>query len=250
MSRTTDLEKELKKSAKRALTEKITASILLIVFGVILLVYTDAAVEIAVKILGVFFVICGAVLIVNFLMDRSGWRSVANVVLGTILIILGVWIFVRPQYLVAAFGIIAGAIIAANGVIDIKESVMIAKKGNKKWYVSLIIGLIAIALGLICIFKPWGVSNIIVTFVGVIMILTGVTDLVVIGTGVQTVNAVKQDLTAVDTTAKEIAHETAKETGAAETVDTSAPEAASDRRAPGAGAAGNAAEDEGPTEQK
>ena len=132
MSRTTDLEKELKKSARRALTEKITASILLIVFGVILLVYTDAAVEIAVKILGAFFVISGAVLIVNFLMDRSGWRSVANVVLGTILIILGVWIFMKPQYLVAAFGIIAGAIIAANGVIDIKDTITIVKKGNKK----------------------------------------------------------------------------------------------------------------------
>lgn len=227
MSRTTDLEKELKKSARRALTEKITASILLIVFGVILLVYTDAAVEIAVKILGAFFVISGAVLIVNFLMDRSGWRSVANVVLGTILIILGVWIFMKPQYLVAAFGIIAGAIIAANGVIDIKDTITIVKKGNKKWYIPLIIGLAAIALGLLCIFKPWGISNIIVTFVGVIMIMTGVTDLVVIGTGVQTVNAVKQDLTAVDTTAEEITHEEAK------TADSAASQ-----------------EDKGPTEQK
>ena len=158
-------------------------------------------------ILGAFLVIGGVVLIVSFLIDREGIRSILSVIGGAIAVVLGMYIFMKPETLAKFFAVILGVIILINGIIDIKEAITMAQRHYTKWYVSLIIGILISVLGLLAIFRPMGLANLIVAFLGVVLILNGIFDIVVTGSSNRAAKDLYQAVHAVDTVGQEVDEE-------------------------------------------
>lgn len=207
MSAVNELEKDVAKKLRKVTASKIFASVLSIVFGLVLLIWSDAAITIICQVFGAFLVIAGIVMVVSFLIDRDGIASVMSVIGGAVAIVLGAYIFAKPAGLAKFFAIILGIIILINGVIDIKEAVTMAQRHYPKWYLSLIIGIVISILGLLAVFRPMGLANVIVSFIGVVLILNGIFDIFVTGTANKAAKNIYQDVHAVDAEAREVSGE-------------------------------------------
>ena len=207
MSAVNELEKDVMKKHRKITASKICGSVLSIAFGLILLVWSNAAITVICKIFGAFLVIGGVVLIVSFLIDREGIRSILSVIGGAIAVVLGMYIFMKPETLAKFFAVILGVIILINGIIDIKEAITMAQRHYSKWYVSLIIGIVISVLGLLAIFRPMGLANLIVAFLGVVLILNGIFDIVVTGSSNRAAKDLYQAVHAVDTVGQEVDEE-------------------------------------------
>ena len=172
---------EIKSRIRKIKANKITAAVLSVVFGVILMIWSGAAITVAFKIFGAVLAVGGIVAVISFLVSHDNSSlGLTSLIGGVVIIVLGAWIFMKPEGLASLFPIIIGIIVIVSGISDIGEAIRMNKTSYSRWYGSLIIGIVMIALGLVLILKPLGVANVIVKMIGIVLILNGVSDLYVI----------------------------------------------------------------------
>jgi uncharacterized membrane protein HdeD (DUF308 family) len=158
---------------------RLLAGIILVILGIAILVYPDVTLEIVILIVGILFVIQGIFeLIFGFSAEAKGARWLF-ILKGLISLILGVIILVYPNetltifvYLVAAWAIIWGIFeMIATFMVPKEVSHQVYGTGGK--WMGVLIGLIAIAFGIILAVYPDATLTIIIYLVGFLVIVVG-----------------------------------------------------------------------------
>jgi len=158
---------------------RLLAGIILVILGIAILVYPDVTLDIVILIVGILFVIQGIFeLIFGFSAEAKGARWLF-VLKGLISLILGVIILVYPNetltifvYLVAAWAIIWGIFEMIATFMVPKENAHQVYGTGGKW-MGVLIGLIAIAFGIVLAVYPDATLTIIIYLVGFLVIVVG-----------------------------------------------------------------------------
>jgi ABC-type spermidine/putrescine transport system permease subunit II len=119
-------------------------------------------------------------------------------------LIVGVWIFLKPGSIVSLIPIVIGVILAVHGVQDVKMALESKNGGYDRWWIMLIIAIISIAFGVLCIVNAFGMVKLAMQFVGAALIYDGISDLWVVTKTVRTVKEMEREAKAVDVDYKEI----------------------------------------------
>lgn len=197
---TGSISQKLRKTLGRILMNKLVAAIASIVFGVILLIWTGSALDVIVRIFGIILILSGLFSVIMFLVRRDGLPlSTASFVGGVVLAVLGASIYFNPAWLVSIFPIVMGIVIVLSGVSDLGETITLGQNGIGKWWVSLLISIVIIGLGLLILFNPMKFADAIVKVIGIVLIINGISDLYVIIKVRGIEKEVKQDIEAVET---------------------------------------------------
>jgi uncharacterized membrane protein HdeD (DUF308 family) len=158
---------------------RLLAGIILVILGIAILVYPDVTLEIVILIVGILFVIQGIFeLIFGFSAEAKGARWLF-VLKGLISLILGVIILVYPDetltifvYLVAAWAIIWGIFeMIATFMVPAEVRQQVYGTGGR--WMGVLIGLIAIAFGIVLAVYPEATLTIIIYLVGFLVIVVG-----------------------------------------------------------------------------
>lgn len=235
MSKTESAAERMQKRLRKIRFNKLLSAAVSVVFGIVLLIWSGAAVAVTFKVFGVVIAAAGIAAVIAYLVQRGGGiTGIASLIGGAALIVAGVWIFRNPQDPTALFSIVTGLIVCVSGVSDIVESLGMAGAGFSRWWFTFLTGLILIGLGILLIVHPNALANLIVKIMGAVLVVNGLTDIAVVHGVSRAAKEAVQDRTAFDTEYREKdAAEAAGPTPQGAAAQSGAPDAAGDGQTAG-----------------
>ena len=106
--------------------------------------------------------------------DDSGMGCIVMLILGIILSVIGAWILLKPEMIIAAVPVIMGIIIVMHGVHNIVQGLQLKGMDYEKWWIAFALGIVTVALGSILIYNPFSVVNTVVRVIGAFLIYDGI----------------------------------------------------------------------------
>lgn len=186
----------MKELFQRIKMDAIISALCCIAFGIVLLLWPAEVTNLTCQVIGCVIAFLGLARTVSYLLHSQEKHGI-NLPLGLVLFFVGVWIFLKPQSIQSLLLIVIGVALAVHGLEDLKYALETKRGGYAYWWVILIFALLGMGLGVVCIVDCFGVISVTMTFVGVVLIYDGLTDLWIIFKVVQTAKAVKRGLDAV-----------------------------------------------------
>lgn len=167
---------------KSVVLRSILVGIALIALGILAIIFRAQIVAVVSTILkwiaGGILITSGIFMIVAFIRDKS---KVYSLIIGILAVIAGILMFIF-NLVIILLAVFIGISLLLNGGLKIREAVAASKVKAKMWYLSLIIGIINLILGVLILVYPFiGMATIGITAViilGVGMIVTGILDIV------------------------------------------------------------------------
>ena len=166
-----DRMSQLKKS-------KLIAGIVAALLGGVLLFWPGLTMELICQFVGAALGITGILTAAVFFTQpkESPFRA-ASLIAGIPLALLGLFIFLRPSFLIEFIPVVVGVVILMDGVANLMETFGLMKQGYSKWWISLIFAVLTIALGIVLLMQPFGVAKVIIQAIGIIILYNGLSDI-------------------------------------------------------------------------
>lgn len=190
---------------KKIKANVVVSAVLCIVLGVVLIIWPGMSVQIACRAIGAVLGIMGICKVVAYFLTKDGSMfSRVNLILGIIITIIGVWIFMQPDKIIAMVPILVGIIIVLHGLNNLEQTVKLCKGQYDKWWVALVLGLVTIGFGVLLICNPFAAVDTLVRAIGIFLVYDGVSDIWIVSRVARTAKRMKQEAEAVDVEAEEI----------------------------------------------
>ncbi len=183
----------------------VISAVLCIVLGLVLAIWPGMSMHIVCIAIGSVLILGGLVRLAESFFDRDGsMYAQMNMIVGIIFAVVGIWIVIKPEKVLAIIPIIVGIVIAVHGLNNLQQAVSLCKEQYDKWWVALILGLVTIGFGALLVFRPFAAIDTVVTLIGVFLIYDGVSDLWIVSRVARTAKILRQEARAVDVEAEEI----------------------------------------------
>lgn len=190
---------------KRLKTNVVISAVLCILLGIVLVVWPDMSMQIACAAIGVVLLVGGIVRLVQYFVVRDGsMYAQMNLIMGIVLTVVGVWIVLKPDKVLAIIPIIIGIVIVLHGLNNLQQAVSLCKEKYDKWWVALILGLLTIGFGVLLICRPFAALDTVVILIGTFLIYDGLSDLWIVSRIYRTAKVLKQEAEALDVEAEEV----------------------------------------------
>lgn len=179
---------DLKKSAWASAIE----SLMILIFGILLVVWPNITVVVIANILGAIFIISGTYQIINYFIVKGQNDFFNNGLLfGVISVLVGIAAIVIGEDIANVFRIIIGIWMIYESLVRVNTAIKLQSTDIKTWSYILIIALMMLALGIFVTFN----SGAIMQLIGWMMILTGIIGIVGDTMFIQQVNNVVEKIT-------------------------------------------------------
>lgn len=154
------------------------SAIICVVIGLVLIIWPGTSTQIVCMVLGSLLLVYGLIQIALYLFARQRTLYLQGMlVLGIIFSVLGVWILLRPEIVIATVPIIVGIIIVIHGIHNITQAVSLCKMKYDNWWLALIFSILTVILGGILVYNPFEVVNTVVRVIGVFLLYDGLSDM-------------------------------------------------------------------------
>ncbi|MEE0954992.1 MAG: DUF308 domain-containing protein [Eubacterium sp.] len=160
-------------------------SFVMIAIGVFCLLRPEDILIILCRLIGLALLVFGLILIISAMigMSTEGERGAnfptSSLIIGLIIAAIGAFIVFKPNSIVSFISILIAVFLFFYGINDLTQMQMMYRYQDSGWWIALIGGVIAIALGLLIVMNPFGTGNLIVRVAGVSLIYAGVSGFVI-----------------------------------------------------------------------
>ena len=155
------------------------SAILTIALGAVLVIWPDWSGRILCYLLGAALILMGGIqLIVCIRAERIGFYSKFSMLMNIILILLGVWVCIRPDTVLSLVPVIIGIVMLIHGCMDLQFTMDIKHAGSGKWWIALIFALVTLTLGVFLVMHPFLAFEITLLIIGIGLLYDGISDLV------------------------------------------------------------------------
>ncbi len=190
---------------KKLKTNVVISAVLCILLGLVLAIWPGMSMHIVCITVGSVLIIGGLMRLVESFIARDGsMYTQLNMIVGIIFAVVGIWIVVKPEKVLAIIPIIMGIVIALHGLNNLQQAVSLCQDKYDKWWVALILGLVTVGFGALLIFRPFAALDTAVTLLGIFLVYDGVSDLWIVSRISRTARALRQEAEAVDVEGEEI----------------------------------------------
>lgn len=190
---------------KKIKTNVMASALLCIALGVVLVIWPDMSVQITCMAIGLVLIINGISRLANFIFRRDGSLfSQMNLVMGIIIAVIGVWILLQPDKVIAMIPILVGIIIIIHGINNLQQAFHLFQNRYDKWWVALLLGLVTMAFGILLIRNPFKAIDTLVMFIGLFLIYDGISDIWIISRVFRMAKQMKQEVEAIETEGREV----------------------------------------------
>lgn len=168
---------EVKARAKKKtdLAVPLIADIIILIMGICMLAWPDKILSMISIVIGVIFVAYAAYnLIKYFRLEEKKNSDLPLLISGIGVAIAGAFLIFQSSFIEAFFSILIGVVLTISSIMHLQDALSI-KSDNK---VPLILSIIALVCGILCLFGKMMPIQIMVIFVGVILIIYSLADIV------------------------------------------------------------------------
>lgn len=192
----------MKETLKRIKADVVLSALLCVGLGIVIFVWPKETIDMFCKVLAAGLIIMGIVDVCSYFIAKM--LHPFSGILGLIVLLVGVWIFLKPESVVSLIPIVIGVILAIHGIQDLKLAIEAKGSGYQKWWTMLIIALISLGFGVLCIVEAFGLVTLATQIVGIALIYDGISDLWVVNRTVHAAKAAKAEADALDVEYKEV----------------------------------------------
>ena len=190
---------------KRLKTNIVISAALCILLGIVLVVWPDLSMQIVCTAIGAVLLIGGGVRLAAYFTAKDGSvYAQMNLITGIILAVVGIWILLQPDKVLAIIPIIVGIVIALHGVNNLQQAVSLCKEKYDKWWVALILGLLTVGFGILLVCRPFEALDTAVMMIGLFLIYDGISDIWIVSRIYRTAKTLKQEVEAIDVESQKI----------------------------------------------
>ena len=163
-----------------ALRNYIIDSILLILFGLVMIIWPNYSLKIIFSFIGLGLIIMGLVKEILFFSENSkNNRRILDPIVGVIQLGVGIFLNVKSEFFASRFPLVAIGLLAYGAVLMLIRAVRIRKGNEKSFLISLVMGIITLVLAVIIFLNPAFIAGIIMQMTGVFLAFEGIALLVV-----------------------------------------------------------------------
>ncbi|MGN0350430.1 MAG: HdeD family acid-resistance protein [Roseburia sp.] len=192
----------MKETMKRIKADMIVSAILCVALGVVLFVWSEETIGLICRALAVILMVLGVIQVTSYFMNRL--NSVFHVAFGLIELLVGLWIFLRPESVVSLIPIVIGVILLIHGASDLKTAFETKKNGYESWWSILIMAVISMVCGIISIAFAFQVVSFVMKFIGFALIYDGLSDLWIVTRAIKAAKNAKKEEEALNVEYKEV----------------------------------------------
>ncbi|NLO85910.1 MAG: hypothetical protein GX096_10880 [Clostridiales bacterium] len=147
--------------------------------GLLLLLWPTFALNIASYAIATLLLIVSAICIISY-MRSSTLQAVlgAQLTVGLILLCLSIFLFVNPLIISALLPFVWGFSLLIGGFGKIQLCIDMKRIGGKNWWALLIAAVVSFVLGFLAITQPVFITQIIVQFIGISLLIEAILDIV------------------------------------------------------------------------
>lgn len=144
------------------------------ILGVLFIAFPDKCIEYTSLFVGISFIVIGAISIVGYVIQRD---AVMPLILGIISLVSGIVVCVKYRAIISFVVVVFGIFILTSGFVDLATSIRSLVLLRKSGWFTLMLSIITIIFGIIAITKSAQLTDSIVRFIGVALIVYSVLDL-------------------------------------------------------------------------
>jgi uncharacterized membrane protein HdeD (DUF308 family) len=145
-----------------------------LVLGLLVLFWPDATLSVIAFFFGLYFLISGAVRVVNGIVaPMSAGLRILGIVVGMLLFILGVAAIRNPIPSLTVLGMVVGVAWIVEGIMALTEN----ESGGSRWY-GITFGVLSIIAGVVVLFLPVESLAALVIFGGIFLVVLGIVQIV------------------------------------------------------------------------
>lgn len=189
----------MKKKIKGYINASIFTSAAFVVLGIIFIIWPSVSLDVIRWIISIAALAMGAYFVASDLTKNREFFSLFNEsMLGTLLIILGIVFAVNPNVM-TIFPVVLGAWFVVSAVSACRVTANL--RGSSAYAPSLLLAILSLIAGIVLIINPWAGSEMMMMFVGIVMVvhaLSSLIDMVMLKKNLRTVekkvNAVIADI--------------------------------------------------------
>ena len=182
-------------TAKKGAWKAVIGSLIILLFGILLVVWPDITIVVVANILGTVLIANGIYQIINYFIVKGQNDFLNdNLLTGILSLVVGIAAIVFGKDIAGIFRIIIGIWMIYEGIVRINTAIKLHAAGIKVWTYILIIAIAMLALGIFVTFNAGAV----IQLIGWMMILSGAVGIVSDTMYIQQVNAIVDAFTKKD----------------------------------------------------
>lgn len=191
----------MEKMLKKLKTNVVISSLLCVLLGLVLVFWPGLTIQIVCTAVGAVLILSGVIRIIGYFMARDGsMYSQINLIFGIIFAVVGVWIVIKPDKVLAIIPIIVGIVIVLHGLHNLQQAVELCRDKYDKWWIALILGILTVGFGILLICRPFEAIDTVVMLIGVFLVYDGLSNIWIVSRIYRNAKLLKQEMEAVDVT--------------------------------------------------
>ncbi len=151
----------------------ILLSLLLFIIGICLLFWSDEVIKAVSILLGSLFILYGVMTIIKYFKTEP--RSVLLISIGIISIVIGIILLFRKNIITETISFIVGIFIIISSIGSLTNAI---EQKSKNYMIGIGLSVTGIIIGVLCVLGKILIPNIILEFMGVLLIIYSVTSVI------------------------------------------------------------------------
>ena len=158
------------KKAKNIFNASIVFSILLAILGLVMIINPGTTLDVMCKIFAVIIILKGLFLVVMNFKDSNVYLPFEPLVPGIISIIIGIVLFMNPDYFETVTALLVGIWIILESINDVSISWKL-RKTDAPWLITFCLSVISLLAGIILLFNPHESAEVLLMWSGIILFI-------------------------------------------------------------------------------
>ncbi len=164
---------------KRFEKRTIISSIIMILVAILLIAKPETMLNTVVTVFGIGMLLDGIFSIVLYIATDKEQKVYSNALAEGILgILISILILIKKDFVISIIPILVGIWIIIKSITKIQLSLNVKTVDEKSWILILLSALITLVIGIIIIVNPFDTMVSVVMFAGILLLVTGVIDIV------------------------------------------------------------------------
>lgn len=157
---------------KKAILAEVLMLICTLILGVCLLLWADKVTTVISILLGCIAVFYGIAAFINYLSNQDKiMADRMQFILGIVVLVIGFILIFKVDFLKELVSFIIGIYILLSSIIKLRECLNLKKELKVKMTGALVLSIIGILIGIMCIVGKFIISDIIVKYIGIMLII-------------------------------------------------------------------------------
>ena len=184
---------------KKIKTNVIISSALCVILGLVLVFRPGLSMRIVCTAVGAVLIVSGIMRMADYFTARDGsLYSQASLIFGIVLAVVGVWIVIKPDKVMAIIPIIVGIVIAIHGLHNLQQAARLWRDQYEKWWEALILGVLTVGFGVLLVCRPFAAIDTVVMLIGFFLIYDGISNVWIVSRMQKNAKILRQEMEAVD----------------------------------------------------